>query len=52
MAIREVKVPHLGDFDEAPVVEVLVGPGDEVRTEEALITLESDKATMGRAGAL
>lgn len=46
MAIREVKVPHLGDFDEVPVVEVLVGPGDEVRAEEALITLESDKATM------
>jgi len=46
MAIREVKVPHLGDFDEVPVVEVLVGPGDEVRTEEALLTLESDKATM------
>ena len=46
MAIREVKVPHLGDFDEVPVVEVLVGPGDEVSAEEALITLESDKATM------
>ena len=46
MAIREVKVPPLGDFDEVPVIEVLVGPGDEVRAEEALITLESDKATM------
>ena len=46
MAIREVKVPPLGDFDEVPVVEVLIGPGDEVRAEEALITLESDKATM------
>ena len=46
MAIREVTVPHLGDFDEVPVVEVLVGPGDEVRAEDALITLESDKATM------
>ena len=46
MPIREVRVPHLGDFDEVPVVEVLVGPGDAVKTEEALVTLESDKATM------
>ena len=46
MPIREVRVPHLGDFDDVPVVEVLVGPGDSVRTEEALVTLESDKATM------
>ena len=46
MAISEVRVPHLGDFDEVPVIEVLVGPGDEVKAEEALITLESDKATM------
>ena len=46
MPIREVRVPHLGDFDEVPVVEVLVGPGDAVKIEEALVTLESDKATM------
>ncbi len=46
MPIREVRVPHLGDFDEVPVVEVLVGPGEAVETEEALVTLESDKATM------
>ncbi len=46
MPIREVRVPHLGDFDEAPVVEVLVGPGDAVKAEDALVTLESDKATM------
>ena len=46
MPIREVRVPNLGDFGEVPVVEVLVGPGDAVKTEEALVTLESDKATM------
>ena len=46
MPISEVRVPHLGDFDEVPVVEVLVGPGDAVRAEDALVTLESDKATM------
>ena len=46
MPVSEVRVPHLGDFDEVPVVEVLVGPGDEVKAEEALVTLESDKATM------
>ena len=46
MSIREVRVPHLGDFDEVPVVEVLVGPGDTVDPEEALVTLESDKAAM------
>lgn len=45
MPIREVRVPPLGDFDAVPVVEVLVGPGDAVEAEEALITLESDKAT-------
>ena len=46
MPINEVRVPPLGDFDEVPVVEVLVGPGDAVKAEEALVTLESDKATM------
>ncbi len=46
MPIREVRVPPLGDFDEVPVVEVLVAPGDAVEAEEALVTLESDKATM------
>ena len=46
MPTREVRVPDLGDFGEVPVVEVLVGPGDAVREEQALVTLESDKATM------
>ena len=41
-----VRVPDLGDFSEVPVIEVLVAPGDAVGREEALVTLESDKATM------
>ena len=42
-----VKVPDIGDFDEVPVIEILVSEGDEVdRVEQALVTLESDKATM------
>ena len=42
----EVKVPDIGDFDAVPVIEVLVGPGDEVAVEDPLVVLESDKATM------
>jgi pyruvate dehydrogenase E2 component (dihydrolipoamide acetyltransferase) len=45
MAI-EVKVPDIGDFKDVPVIEVLVQAGDAVAAEDALITLESDKATM------
>ena len=42
----EVKVPDIGDFSGIPVIEVLVKPGERVDKETALITLESDKATM------
>ena len=42
----EVKVPDIGDFDEVPVVAVLVGVGDTIAKEDPLIELESDKATM------
>ncbi len=42
----EVRVPNIGDFHEVPVIEVLVKPGDTVRVDDALLTLESDKATM------
>ena len=42
----EVKVPDIGDFKNIPVIEVLVKPGDRINKEDALITLESDKATM------
>ena len=46
MAAIEVKVPDIGDFDEIPVIEVLVKPGDTVKKDDSLVTLESDKATM------
>jgi pyruvate dehydrogenase E2 component (dihydrolipoamide acetyltransferase) len=42
----EVKVPDIGDFKEVPVIEVLVKPGDTVKAEDSLVTLESEKATM------
>jgi len=44
--IIEVKVPDIGDFRNIPIIEVLVKPGDSVKAEDPLITLESDKATM------
>ena len=43
---QEIKVPDIGDFDAVEVIEVLVAEGDEVEQEQALITLESDKATL------
>lgn len=46
MAIMEVKVPDIGDFDEVAVIELLVKVGDKVRPEQSLITVESDKASM------
>src|SRR5205823_13787560 len=46
MSTIEVKVPDIGDFKDVPVIEVLVKAGDQVKAEDALITLESDKATM------
>jgi len=46
MSAIEVKVPDIGDFTDVPVIEVLVKPGDTVKPEDALVTLESDKATM------
>src|SRR3712207_6004710 len=42
----EVKVPDIGDFKDVPVIEGHVRPGDEVKAEDPLLTLESDKATM------
>ena len=42
----EVKVPDIGDFKDVPVIEVFVKPGDAVKAEDSLVTLESDKATM------
>ncbi|AVF40512.1 dihydrolipoyllysine-residue acetyltransferase [Pandoraea apista] len=44
--VIEVKVPDIGDFKDLPVIDVLVKAGDKIDAEQALITLESDKATM------
>ena len=46
MALVEVKVPDIGDFDEVAVIELLVKVGDAVKAEQSLITVESDKASM------
>ena len=42
----EIKVPDIGGFNDVPIIEIHVKPGDAVKAEDALITLESDKATM------
>ncbi|CAJ49272.1 dihydrolipoyllysine-residue acetyltransferase [Bordetella avium] len=44
--IVEIKVPDIGDFKEVEVIEVLVAPGDTIKAEQSLITVESDKASM------
>jgi pyruvate dehydrogenase E2 component (dihydrolipoamide acetyltransferase) len=44
--LKDVLVPDIGDFTDVPVVEVHVGPGDEVAENDPLITLETDKASM------
>ena len=46
MALIDIKVPDIGDFDEVTVIELLVKPGDLVKLEQSLITVESDKASM------
>jgi pyruvate dehydrogenase E2 component (dihydrolipoamide acetyltransferase) len=45
-ATIEVRVPDIGDFTDVPVIEVFVKPGDVVKVDDPLVTLESDKATM------
>ena len=46
MSQVEIKVPDIGDFKEVEVIELLVKPGDTVKAEQSLITVESDKASM------
>ncbi|MFN9728403.1 dihydrolipoyllysine-residue acetyltransferase [Acidovorax sp.] len=46
MALVEIQVPDIGDFDEVGVIELLVKVGDTVKAEQSLITVESDKASM------
>jgi pyruvate dehydrogenase E2 component (dihydrolipoamide acetyltransferase) len=45
-AVIELKVPDIGDFESVEVIELLVKPGDSIRVEQSLITVESDKASM------
>ena len=46
MALVDIQVPDIGDFDEVTVIELMVKPGDTVAAEQSLITVESDKASM------
>ncbi|KAB2893517.1 MAG: dihydrolipoyl dehydrogenase, partial [Burkholderiaceae bacterium] len=46
MAVIDIKVPDIGDFAEVGVIEVLVKPGDAIKAEQSLVTVESDKASM------
>jgi len=46
MALVEVKVPDIGDFKDVAIIELLVKPGDTVKAEQSLVTVESDKASM------
>ncbi len=43
---QEIRVPDIGDFEQVPVIDVLIAAGDQVEAEQSLLTLESDKATM------
>jgi pyruvate dehydrogenase E2 component (dihydrolipoamide acetyltransferase) len=46
MSVVEVKVPDIGDFKEVEVIELLVKPGDTIKIDQSLVTVESDKASM------
>ncbi|MGC9456522.1 MAG: dihydrolipoyllysine-residue acetyltransferase [Halothiobacillaceae bacterium] len=46
MAKKQITLPDIGNYHDVPVIEILVGPGDQVEKDGSLITLESDKATM------
>jgi pyruvate dehydrogenase E2 component (dihydrolipoamide acetyltransferase) len=46
MATVEVKAPDIGDFKDVEIIEVLVKPGDRIKAEQSLVTVESDKASM------
>jgi pyruvate dehydrogenase E2 component (dihydrolipoamide acetyltransferase) len=45
-ALKSIKLPDIGDFEDVEVIEVMVKPGDKVRVDDSLITIESDKASM------
>src|SRR6478735_2827891 len=43
---NEIRLPDIGDFKDVPIIEILVAPGQTVRKDETILTLESDKASM------
>ena len=46
MSTVEVKVPNIGDFKDVEIIEVMVKPGDTIKVDQSLVTVESDKASM------
>jgi pyruvate dehydrogenase E2 component (dihydrolipoamide acetyltransferase) len=46
MSLVAIKVPDIGDFKDVTVIEIMVKPGDPIRLEQSLMTVESDKAAM------
>ena len=46
MALVDITIPDIGDFDEVSVIELLVKPGDTIKADQSLMTVESDKASM------
>ena len=46
MALIDIKIPDIGDFDGVSVIEILVKAGDTIKPEQSLLTVESDKASM------
>ena len=46
MSTIEIKVPNIGDFKEVEIIEIMVKPGDTIKADQSLITVESDKASM------
>jgi pyruvate dehydrogenase E2 component (dihydrolipoamide acetyltransferase) len=44
--VAEVRIPDIGDFKDVPIIDIMVKPGDTIAPEQALVTLESDKASM------
>ena len=46
MAIEEILIPDIGDFDSVEVIEITVSVGDKIEKEDSIITVESDKASM------
>ena len=42
---KEIRLPDIGDFKDVPIIEILVAPGQSVRKDETILTLESDKAS-------